>query len=189
MGCMVDGALALNPGPDLGSLPRSRSLAQAPQAAARLAADWRHAAPTHGLAALLAEGAALTETLGSDFHAFGGGSGAGAAAAHAYGLHLADGWQGGQAGVARARDWRVLVAGALLLAGSVACALSLLACMVGAKLAPLGRSGGSRDAQVTWWAAAAEDRYYCLLLPLTLPVFVAAVTLNWLCFKLFKHNR
>ena len=186
MGCMVGGALALNPSPDPGSLPRSRSLAQAPQAAARLAADWHHAASTHGLAALLAEGAALTENLESD--SLNPGSSAGAAAARSGGLRHANGWQSGQADMACARDWRVLVAGALLLAGSVACALSLLACTLGVKLAPLGRGGGSRDVQVTWWAAAADDRYYCLLLPLTLPVFLAAVTLNWLCFKLFKHN-
>jgi len=33
-----------------------------------------------------------------------------------------------------------------------------------------------------------EDRYYCLLVPMTLPVTIIAVTLNWISMKLFKHN-
>ncbi|GJM91929.1 hypothetical protein PR202_ga08352 [Eleusine coracana subsp. coracana] len=30
-------------------------------------------------------------------------------------------------------------------------------------------------------------RYYCLLVPLTLPVIIVAVYLHWLSMKMFKH--
>ena len=33
----------------------------------------------------------------------------------------------------------------------------------------------------------ARSHFYALLLPLTLPVTVVAVFLNWLCLKFFKH--
>lgn len=36
-------------------------------------------------------------------------------------------------------------------------------------------------------SAIQNDRYYCLLVPLTLPVLVVAVYLHWLSMKLFKH--
>uniref|UniRef100_A0A0E0PLN6 Uncharacterized protein n=1 Tax=Oryza rufipogon TaxID=4529 RepID=A0A0E0PLN6_ORYRU len=36
-------------------------------------------------------------------------------------------------------------------------------------------------------SAIQNDRYYCLLIPLTLPVIVAAVYLHWLSMKMFKH--
>ncbi|XXG44387.1 hypothetical protein AAC387_Pa01g4208 [Persea americana] len=36
-------------------------------------------------------------------------------------------------------------------------------------------------------SAIQNDRYYCLLVPLTLPVVVVAVYLHWLSMKLFKH--
>ncbi|ONK63385.1 uncharacterized protein A4U43_C07F14580 [Asparagus officinalis] len=36
-------------------------------------------------------------------------------------------------------------------------------------------------------SAIQNDRYYCLLLPLTLPVLVVAVYLHWLSMKLFRH--
>ncbi len=39
-----------------------------------------------------------------------------------------------------------------------------------------------------WLAALQADRYYHLLLPLTVPVTIAAITLNWFSMKLFKHN-
>ena len=32
------------------------------------------------------------------------------------------------------------------------------------------------------------DRYYCLLIPLTVPATVVAVFINWVSLKLFKHN-
>ncbi|WCJ38969.1 hypothetical protein M5689_019996 [Euphorbia peplus] len=32
-----------------------------------------------------------------------------------------------------------------------------------------------------------NDRYYCFLVPLTLPVLVVAVYFHWLSMKLFKH--
>ncbi|KAJ9560126.1 hypothetical protein OSB04_005286 [Centaurea solstitialis] len=35
--------------------------------------------------------------------------------------------------------------------------------------------------------AIQNDRYYCLLVPLTLPVLVVAVYLYWLSMKMFKH--
>lgn len=39
-----------------------------------------------------------------------------------------------------------------------------------------------------WLAAVQADRYYQLLVPLTVPVTIAAIALNWFSMKLFKHN-
>lgn len=39
-----------------------------------------------------------------------------------------------------------------------------------------------------WLAAVQADQYYHLLVPLTVPVTIAAITLNWFSMKLFKHN-
>ncbi|PIA59905.1 hypothetical protein AQUCO_00400642v1 [Aquilegia coerulea] len=36
-------------------------------------------------------------------------------------------------------------------------------------------------------AAIQNDRYYCMLVPITLPVLVVAVYFHWLSMKLFKH--
>ena len=36
--------------------------------------------------------------------------------------------------------------------------------------------------------ALKNDRYYHLLIPLTIPVTIIMVTLNWFSMKLFKHN-
>ncbi|EES02032.2 hypothetical protein SORBI_3003G420400 [Sorghum bicolor] len=36
-------------------------------------------------------------------------------------------------------------------------------------------------------AAIQDDWYYCLLVPLTLPVIIVAVYLHWLSMKMFKH--
>ncbi|KAK8641240.1 hypothetical protein V6N13_010658 [Hibiscus sabdariffa] len=36
-------------------------------------------------------------------------------------------------------------------------------------------------------AAIRNDRYYCYLVPLTLPILVIAVYFHWLSMKLFKH--
>ncbi|RKP06730.1 phosphatidylinositol N-acetylglucosaminyltransferase subunit Y, partial [Thamnocephalis sphaerospora] len=36
--------------------------------------------------------------------------------------------------------------------------------------------------------AIRSDQYYCLLLPLMLPVSFYAVTWNWMGMKLFRHN-
>ncbi|KAG8053983.1 hypothetical protein GUJ93_ZPchr0001g29741 [Zizania palustris] len=36
-------------------------------------------------------------------------------------------------------------------------------------------------------SAIQNDRYYCLLVPLTLPVIIVAVYLHWLSMKMFKH--
>ncbi|WVZ68026.1 hypothetical protein U9M48_017017 [Paspalum notatum var. saurae] len=36
-------------------------------------------------------------------------------------------------------------------------------------------------------AAIQNDWYYCLLVPLTLPVIIVAVYLRWLSMKMFKH--
>eukprot|EP01023_Acetabularia_acetabulum_P061452 TRINITY_DN7425_c0_g1_i5.p1 TRINITY_DN7425_c0_g1~~TRINITY_DN7425_c0_g1_i5.p1 ORF type:complete len:125 (+),score=15.91 TRINITY_DN7425_c0_g1_i5:95-469(+) len=33
-----------------------------------------------------------------------------------------------------------------------------------------------------------EDEYYCLLIPLLIPVTITAVILNWFSLKIFKHN-
>jgi hypothetical protein len=39
-----------------------------------------------------------------------------------------------------------------------------------------------------WLAAVQRDRYYHLLVPLTMPVFIITIGLNWFSMKLFKHN-
>lgn len=39
-----------------------------------------------------------------------------------------------------------------------------------------------------WLAAVQQDGYYQLLVPLTVPVTIAAISLNWFAMKLFKHN-
>lgn len=36
--------------------------------------------------------------------------------------------------------------------------------------------------------AVQEDRYFCLLVPLTLPVTFLFIVVNWASLKLFKHN-
>ncbi|KAM0892482.1 hypothetical protein ACQ4PT_025707 [Festuca glaucescens] len=36
-------------------------------------------------------------------------------------------------------------------------------------------------------SAIQNDRYYCLLVPLTLPVIIVAVYVHWLSMKIFKH--
>lgn len=36
-------------------------------------------------------------------------------------------------------------------------------------------------------AAIQRDRYYCFLLPLTLPILFVAIYFHWLSMKLFKH--
>ncbi|KAL6191340.1 hypothetical protein ACLB2K_037731 [Fragaria x ananassa] len=36
-------------------------------------------------------------------------------------------------------------------------------------------------------SAIQNDRYYCFLVPLTLPVLVVAVYFHWLSMKMFKH--
>ncbi|CAO2837292.1 unnamed protein product [Amaranthus hypochondriacus] len=36
-------------------------------------------------------------------------------------------------------------------------------------------------------SAIQQDRYYCFLVPLSLPILVVAVYFHWLSMKLFKH--
>ncbi|KAL9333993.1 hypothetical protein Peur_074132 [Populus x canadensis] len=36
-------------------------------------------------------------------------------------------------------------------------------------------------------SAIQNDRYYCFLVPLTLPILVSAVYFHWLSMKMFKH--
>ncbi|KAK9273399.1 hypothetical protein L1049_018209 [Liquidambar formosana] len=36
-------------------------------------------------------------------------------------------------------------------------------------------------------SAIQNDRYYCFLVPLTLPILLVAVYFHWLSMKLFKH--
>jgi hypothetical protein len=38
-----------------------------------------------------------------------------------------------------------------------------------------------------WVFSRSCDRYYCFLVPLTLPVLVVAVYFHWLSMKIFKH--
>ncbi|WJZ89712.1 hypothetical protein VitviT2T_008910 [Vitis vinifera] len=36
-------------------------------------------------------------------------------------------------------------------------------------------------------SAIQKDRYYCFLVPLTIPILIVAVYFHWLSMKLFKH--
>ncbi|CAL9243665.1 unnamed protein product [Arabidopsis halleri] len=36
-------------------------------------------------------------------------------------------------------------------------------------------------------AMSSNDRHYCFLVPLTLPIIMVAVYFHWLSMKLFKH--
>jgi len=67
----------------------------------------------------------------------------------------------------------------LLLAASLA--LLLCAISVGVlKLLPLSDAWLLRALQ--------EDDYYCLLVPLLLPVAILFVYINWIGYKLYRHN-
>ncbi|CDP09292.1 unnamed protein product [Coffea canephora] len=68
--------------------------------------------------------------------------------------------------------WFLLICGAVSFCG-------LLFAAVGSKLLP--PSGNSLI------SAILNDRYYCLLVPLTPPILLIAVYFHWLCMKLFKH--
>ncbi|EFN53244.1 hypothetical protein CHLNCDRAFT_137154 [Chlorella variabilis] len=77
-------------------------------------------------------------------------------------------------------DLKLLALGVLLiLIGAVSLALGVFAIVVAPLLPPLAHP---------WLASVQRDRYYQLLLPLTVPVTIAAITLNWFSMKLFKHN-
>jgi hypothetical protein len=39
-----------------------------------------------------------------------------------------------------------------------------------------------------WLAAIQQDQYYRLVIPLSVPVTIVAIGLNWFSLKLFKHN-
>jgi len=40
-----------------------------------------------------------------------------------------------------------------------------------------------------WWVSAVQrDEFYCLLVPLLLPVGVTLAWINWLGMKLYRHN-
>lgn len=196
---------------------RSRSLAQAPEALERLAAAWRRIASTHDLAELLVEGEPTTPTPQPTNPAAlsvprrdSGAADAAACCCDGEGMEarsmrlrrggisplaftLEAGALKGGGGRLCVRDWRLLAGGLLLMGGAAATAAFMFAWMVGAKLIPPAGIGeadghGHDRSLVSWWAWAAQDQYYCVLVPLTLPVFLAAVFWNWLSWKLFKHN-
>lgn len=75
---------------------------------------------------------------------------------------------------------KLLALGLLLV---VAGAATLVAGVFSVVVAPL-----LPPSQHPWLAAVQADRYYHLLLPLTVPVTIAAIALNWFSMKLFKHN-
>ena len=70
--------------------------------------------------------------------------------------------------------------GYMLLAASGLFLLVNLCTIVLAKLLPLSDR--------PWIAAVQRDDYYCLLLPLLLPVALVGIYANWLGMKLFRHN-
>ncbi|KAL4458776.1 hypothetical protein ABPG75_013641 [Micractinium tetrahymenae] len=77
-------------------------------------------------------------------------------------------------------DIKLLALGLLLVVAGVA---SLAAGVFVILVAPL-----LPPSPYAWLAAVQADRYYHLLLPLTVPVTIAAIALNWFSMKLFKHN-
>ncbi|KAI5569831.1 hypothetical protein POPTR_012G127000v4 [Populus trichocarpa] len=66
----------------------------------------------------------------------------------------------------------------LILIGSVSF-VGFLSAAVISKLLPLS------DSPII--SAIQNDRYYCFLVPLTLPILIIAVYSHWLSMKLFKH--
>lgn len=64
-----------------------------------------------------------------------------------------------------------------LLSGSISFLVFLYAAII-SKLLP------SENAILS---AISNDRYYCFLVPMTVPILVFAVYLHWLSMKLFKH--
>ncbi|KAK3408516.1 hypothetical protein EUGRSUZ_J00742 [Eucalyptus grandis] len=69
--------------------------------------------------------------------------------------------------------------GSLFVAAGCVCFVAFAYAAVVSKLLP-----PSDNAVV---AAVQNDRYYCFLVPLTLPILVVAVYFHWLSMKLFKH--
>eukprot|EP01018_Ginkgo_biloba_P037933 Gb_36445 [translate_table: standard] len=66
----------------------------------------------------------------------------------------------------------------LIITGAVAFILFIYSAILSKLLPPSG----------IWLLSAIEnDRYYCLLVPLTLPVLLVGVYFHWLSMKLFKH--
>lgn len=83
-------------------------------------------------------------------------------------------------GGGRPPSWRLLVYGvALIAAGAGSMLLCVAAILVLPMLPPVSN---------TYARAVQVDRYYQLLVPLTVPVTILAVFINWMSMKLFKHN-
>ena len=70
--------------------------------------------------------------------------------------------------------------GYVLLSGCVFCAVSVLYAAVGSKVLP------TFGIELLDWIK--EDEYYCVLIPLTLPVTLFWVLVRWMCLELFRHN-
>ena len=81
----------------------------------------------------------------------------------------------------------ILVASIFLLVGSI---YSILISKVFPVVAPgpVESSGSVSDLVLRFLAAVSEDRYYCLLVPLSIPITLLAIYLNWMGLKLFRHN-
>ncbi|GLJ51163.1 hypothetical protein SUGI_1088910 [Cryptomeria japonica] len=67
---------------------------------------------------------------------------------------------------------------ALIISGSGSFIAFLYAAILSKMLPPSG---------IPLLSAIENDRYYCLLVPLTLPILVVLVYFHWLSMKLFKH--
>mmetsp|Transcript_36170 Transcript_36170/g.102258 ORF Transcript_36170/g.102258 Transcript_36170/m.102258 type:complete len:123 (+) Transcript_36170:372-740(+) len=86
----------------------------------------------------------------------------------------------GASGGAPEQSWKTACWGVALLAFSAASlALGLFSILV-SKVLP--------EFDNPTLKAIQADRYYCLLIPLTIPATIIAVTINWMSMKLFKHN-
>jgi phosphatidylinositol glycan anchor class Y biosynthesis protein len=77
----------------------------------------------------------------------------------------------------------IKVLGWLLLSGSLVSLTLFLYAAVFSRLLP----EPSKEASPVLWAIR-EDEYYHLLLPVTVPVAVVAVYLNWFSINLFKSS-
>ena len=86
------------------------------------------------------------------------------------------------ASTAAAEDRSTFIWGVVLLLVSFAWFFVAMFAIVGTKLLPDGPTG------VPVLDFLRGDWYYSLLVPLTIPVALVAIYLNWLGMKLFRHS-
>ncbi|KAK9811712.1 hypothetical protein WJX72_008827 [[Myrmecia] bisecta] len=78
-------------------------------------------------------------------------------------------------------NWKILCYGVLLIFIAACSLTGLVLCMMAPYLLSLTPSN-------RLLLFLRDDEYYHLLVPLTIPVSIIAVFLNWMSLKFFKHN-